>query len=70
MKPMHFILIIAVVIAYLVLLSRIVNMTQEPQQQEEQQELPQGAIGTSKNGGYIYRADFIGPLNKNDVRAE
>jgi len=28
----------------------------------------QQAIGCSVNGGYVYRSDFIGALNQNDMR--
>jgi len=34
------------------------------------QELPPHAIGYNKDGGFIYKSDFIGPLNKYDTRAE
>ena len=63
-------MILGIVIAImLVALSRI--YCEQPTQETNQEEIiPQGAIGSSNKGGYIYRSDFIGSLNKLDTRAE
>jgi len=69
MKPITLILLWGI-LAFSILMGMHYIYDSERKVVCETQELPQGAIGTSIYGGYIYQSDFIGALNKNDLRAE
>ncbi len=67
-EKLTLILLVASVIM-LVMISRI-QRDQTQQETNQEQQLPNGAVGINDKGGYIYRADFIGALNKLDTRAD